>query len=249
MIRTKFAEFDSAGMPFPGTSEVHLWKIDLSELHWPSECPQALDTGERERYERFRFARDAGRFALRRAALRQILGWYLGADPWALAFETSDVVGKPCLSAPLTDELQFNASSSADISLVAVARDSAIGIDVEAMRADIDFTDIAGRFFTAEELARLQALPGLKRLRGFYRLWTSKEALLKAVGTGLPGGLDRFEVSADPDRSPELLRDTEGVRSLFLYPSDPAPGYFGALALDRPDAEIAAFAFPTASGR
>lgn len=95
----------------------------------------------------------------------------------------------------------------------------------------------------------MQALPDTNRLRGFYRLWTSKEALLKAVGTGLPGGLDRFEAGADPDRPPELLRDAEGVRSLFLYPSDPAPGYFGALALERPDAEISVFAFPTATGR
>jgi 4'-phosphopantetheinyl transferase len=249
VIGARFAEFEAAKRPLPATGEVHLWKIDLSESHWPSGCPQVLDSGERDRYERFRFARDAGRFALRREALRQILGWYLEVEPWALTFETSDVAGKPCLSASLTDELRFNASSSGDIALVAVARDSAIGVDVEALRTVTDFTDIAERYFTAGELARLQALPGPNRFRGFYRLWTSKEALLKAVGTGLPGGLGRFEVGADPDRPPELLRDAEGGQSLFLYPSDPASGYFGALALERPDAEISAFAFPIATGR
>ncbi|MCP5091516.1 MAG: 4'-phosphopantetheinyl transferase superfamily protein [Gammaproteobacteria bacterium] len=243
MNKTKFVELASAGMSFTATGEVHLWKIDLSELHWPSRCPQVLDTGERERYAGFRFARDASRFALRRAALRQILGGYLGVNPCALVFETADAAGKPCLSAPQMDELRFNASSSEDISLVAVALDSAIGIDVEAMRPDI-VSGIAERFFTAAELARLLALPGPKRISGFYRLWTSKEALLKAVGTGLPGGLERFEVGADPDRPPELVRDAEGPPSLFLYPTDPAPGYCGALALDRPDAEITEFAFP-----
>lgn len=249
MIRAAHSEPKPAGLSFPRTGEVHLWKIDLSEVHWPSGCPQVLDAAERARYVRFRFSRDAGRFAQRRAALRQILGWYLEADPSALTFEVSDAAGKPCLSAPLKNELRFNVSSSQEIALIAVGRDSAIGVDIEAVRSDIDFTGIAGRFFTKGELARLQALPDTKRLRGFYRLWTSKEALLKAVGTGLPGGLDRFDVGADPDRPPELIRDAGGGRSLFLYPSDLTPGYFGALALDHADAEIAEFAFPTVSWR
>lgn len=247
MIRAPNRQSRPAGISFPRTGEVHLWKIELSEVHWPSGCLRLLDAEERARYERFRFSRDAVRFALRRATLRQILGWYLEADPSALAFEASDAAGKPCLGPPLANKLNFNLSSSQDIALIAVARDSLVGVDIEAVRSDTEFTGIAERFFTTAELARLQALPGPKRLRGFYRLWTSKEALLKAVGTGLPGGLDRFDVGADPDRPPELVHDAEGGRPLFLYPSDLVPDYLGALALDRADAEIVEFSFPTAS--
>lgn len=249
MTGAEFVPCEPSGLQPPGPGAAHLWKIDLTGALEPSDCPQVLDAAERQRCERFRSSRDAGRFALRRAALRRILGGYLGIPAEVLAFKTCEAAGKPCLAAPLKDRLLFNASSSGDIALIAVAGEGDIGVDVEAMRPIADFMQIAERFFTAGERARLEALPVPQRPRGFYRLWTSKEALLKALGTGLPGGLERFQVSADPGCPPKLLHDAEGAPSLFLYPSDPAPGYVGALALDRSDAEIAAYALANAAGR
>lgn len=249
LTSARFTHCEPSGLSPPGPNTVHLWRIDLSGSLKLSDCLQILGAEERQRYRRFRSTRDAGRFALRRAALRRILGSYLGISPESLAFATCNTAGKPCLAAPLQDRLRFNTSSSGDVTLIAVGREGEIGVDVEALRPIADFMQIAKRFFTAGERARLEALPSPQRTKGFYRLWVSKEALLKAVGTGLSGGLERFEVSVDPERPPELLRDAEGTPSLFLYPSDPGSGYFGALALDRPHARIAAYALANACGR
>jgi 4'-phosphopantetheinyl transferase len=74
-------------MEGPDSSEAHLWtvRLDASDdtfvrsLAWLSE-------EERERAERFRFARHRRAFILGRAALRALLGSYLGMDPAAVQF-------------------------------------------------------------------------------------------------------------------------------------------------------------------
>lgn len=219
--------------------EVHLWTVTLSEVRGAAD---ALSGEERARHDRYHYPTDAQRFAARRAALRSVLGGYVGCAPSDIAFE-SGAAGKPALAGagPV-----FNASSSGDIALIAVARDGVLGVDVEAGRAVTDADAIAERFFTPAECAALRRQPLADRLAAFYRLWTAKEALLKAVGTGLPGGLDRFEVSADPASPPALLHDADdadGRARFHLYPADPGQGYFGALAVDRAGLRVVRCAF------
>ncbi len=242
--------FDFIRTPLASTTplkseEVHLWRVDLSEAD-----PSALRTGplsetETTRYNRFHREADARRFAARRVALRCILAAYLDCAPADVGFEAQDAAGKPTLADPRRDALVFNASSSADVALVAVAKTGSLGVDVERARTIEDMEKIAERFFTRTETAHLKAQRPDRVTNAFYRIWTSKEALLKAAGTGLPGGLDRFEVSTDPARAPALLRDAKGG-AFHLYPADPAAGYFGALAADTPDLRVVRFAFDPA---
>ncbi len=44
-------------------------------------------------------------------------------------------------------------------------------------------------FFTNEDIRNITASEG-SSLRGFYKTWTRKEALLKAIGTGITERLD-----------------------------------------------------------
>ena len=90
---------------------------------------------------------------------------------------------------------------------------------------------MADTHFSSSELSDLSALPGDAWLRGFYRCWTRKEAILKAEGVGLHRALDSFDVGLLPDEPAELL----GTRKLFSHPwklhdVSPAPGTIGALA-------------------
>ena len=72
-----------------------------------------------------------------------------------------------------------------------------MGVDVEPVdrRAPLD---IADRYFAPDERAWLFARPEAERPRGFFRLWTMKEAFIKATGKGISQGLQSFAIGFDP---------------------------------------------------
>jgi Phosphopantetheinyl transferase len=119
--------------------------------------------------------------------------------------------GKPYLNG---SPLQFNLSHSGGLALVAVSL-TEVGIDVEAARSTFDPVSLAARFLSAADAASLQALPEPERHDEFLRLWTRKEAALKAIGFGLGG----------------LAMDLSGIP---IHDIAPAPGYFGAVASIEP---------------
>src|SRR5690606_40557558 len=57
---------------------------------------------------------------------------------------------------------------------------STVGLDVEAFRRDPDPMTVGAQVFSARELARLGTLSGEAQRELFRRLWTLKEAYLKA---------------------------------------------------------------------
>jgi 4'-phosphopantetheinyl transferase len=159
-----------------------------------------LSDEERRRGERFRHAGDARAFLFRRAFRRSVLARYAGVAPGELAFETGEH-GKPFLSAP-HGGVRFNASSSGAWVLVAVSAGRELGVDVE--RADERFlgaeelSRLAQRVLTPAERDGLARLPDSERPNAFLRAWTRKEALLKALGTGLSREPDTVEVGLEP---------------------------------------------------
>src|SRR5690349_17506502 len=101
--------------------EVHLWRADLAvEEHSLTQLASYLDQDERARAARFHFERDRRRSMAGRGLLRQILASYLDLAPIGVEFGYT-ANGKPYLLAH--SELRFNVSHSADMLVVAVARD------------------------------------------------------------------------------------------------------------------------------
>ena len=68
------------------------------------------------------------------------------------------------------------------------------GIDIEKLRPVTDALRLSERFLCASEAAYLASLTEARREEAFFRLWTIKEASLKAVGHGLGFGLDNFSI-------------------------------------------------------
>ncbi|HEX2940144.1 MAG TPA: 4'-phosphopantetheinyl transferase superfamily protein, partial [Rhodopila sp.] len=58
----------------------------------------------------------------------------------------------------------------------------------------------ADRYFRPEEVAWLGSLPEPQRVGGFLRLWTLKEAFIKATGEGLARDLASFWFAMGPPR-------------------------------------------------
>ncbi len=170
--------------------EVQLWWASL-ELSDPEidRLRGFLAPLELQRADRFRVARAARRFIVARAALRTVLGSATGTAPEDIEFELGPH-GKPHLAA---GGPHFNASDSGEFVVIALSH-AEVGVDIEAQRQLAQLDRLAGRICTDSELELLQKTPGEARHDLLLRLWTCKEAALKAIGTGLPGGIRNVEV-------------------------------------------------------
>lgn len=119
-----------------------------------------------------------------------LLAAYAGPEAPAM---TRGEHGKPHFPGAF-GRLGFNWSHSGESALFAVGRGHEgfeIGVDIERVRSRPRALELAARFFAPDESAALASLPEALRLRAFLRLWTAKEAVLKANGGGLSYGLHR----------------------------------------------------------
>jgi 4'-phosphopantetheinyl transferase len=178
----------------------HLWIADLDHA---SVDTSALSTDESERARRFKAPLHQKRFARGRSLVRHLAGRYLRCDPGEIRFGYG-AAGKPRILHPATPALHFNVAHSEATILIAFSLDAELGVDVERLRTLPDEAELVTRFFHPDEIASYHALPPSLRSRGFANAWTRKEAVLKACGEGLQGGLDSFSVSLDPDESCRL---------------------------------------------
>ncbi|MCH7970061.1 MAG: 4'-phosphopantetheinyl transferase superfamily protein [Chloroflexi bacterium] len=217
---------------------VDIWLIPLlADPDLLPQCRSLLSADEKTRASRFLKEEHRQRFILGRGRLRQILSHYLGAQPAELRFQYSSH-GKPSL-AGLGDSkrLRFNLSHSKHLAVAAVVRESRIGIDVEYMRSNVDFLKLASRFFAKNEAAALRRATADHKKEMFFRIWTRKEAYIKAHGMGLSLPLDQFEVSTGPEEPPELLQThyEPGDRNRWsLTEIETWVGYKCALACEGP---------------
>lgn len=217
--------------PFELSSdEVHSWCVSLDV---PPDVAAGLyatlTCDERQRSARLRFERDRRRFVVAHGVLRDILGRYLGIRGDRIRF-ISNAFGKPALHAAFGGRVRFNLSHSADRALIAIAADACIGIDVERIRTQSDYIEIARCFLSAAEVDCLSRVPRHRRAHAFFSCWTKKEAYVKACGEGLAIPLMSFSVPVTNDRTP-VSADFHGAR-WSLHTLQPAPGYIGALAIE-----------------
>lgn len=138
--------------------------------------------------------RIASRFVAGRSALRRLLGGYLNVDPAEVAFSIG-AHGKPRLACTEPDQgLVFSVAHCDGYGLIGLARDCALGVDVELARAVRNLDALATRCLTESERLALDAAPASSRSHQFLAYWTAKEAFVKAVGRGLAIGLNRCSV-------------------------------------------------------
>lgn len=159
----------------------------------PPAILDCLSIEEQARAARFRSVEDRLRFALTRAALRNMLGEATGEAPEALVFETGRY-GKPSLAG--TAGPYFNVSHSGSFALIGVSRLRPIGVDIEWNREISDMLGLAEAFFSRREYRSLVGLNPKERESAFYAIWTGKESVLKALGTGIGESVKDFSVAS-----------------------------------------------------
>ncbi len=203
-----------------------------------------LNAEEKQRANRFVKSQDKIRFIAGRGILRSLLGQSLNLAPAAIEFDYLPQ-GKPILGKSHCNQtLAFNVSHSHHLALYVIAQsDHSVGIDVELMRSLPQALSLARRFFQEQEVAYLVSLPPTRQEAMFFRLWTAKEAYLKATGEGLSGlpnielALNQKSQQFDVKRSQPYsavrrrsLRLTVGQATVNLYSFTPADHFVATVA-------------------
>jgi 4'-phosphopantetheinyl transferase len=189
-----------------------------------------LSLDERQRASGYRYERHRHRFIVSRGRLRQILATRVHVPADRIRFDYGPN-GKPTLAGD--HALRFNVSHSDELLLIASCRNRDVGIDVEQVRPLPDLQSISREVCSRGEQTRLALQDHRDRLPLFLRLWTCKEAWLKAQGKGLSEGLDLVDMSSVLDRrSSRHSAWQRGPTSIgWLHELAPARDHVAAVAL------------------
>ncbi|MQX35695.1 4'-phosphopantetheinyl transferase family protein [Roseospira navarrensis] len=198
---------------------------------WP-QLAALLDEAERDRAGRFHFEHDRRVFTLAHALARAVLTVAAGGAPAPSAWRfTEGAQGKPeAVCPPGCPRLRLNLSHTRGLAAVALAVDHDVGLDVEWAGRPASSLDLVDPFFAPSEAAAVRAAPEVARLDTFLALWTLKEAVVKAVGTGLSQALDSFAFTLDP-LSLRFAHGRDTADRWLVRRLDPGPDHRMALAV------------------
>ncbi len=146
------------------------------------EARSCLTAAELSRAGRFRFHEDADHWIACRAQLRRILGDAINLPPDQVPLMIS-TNGKPELSPPFL-QLHFNLSHCSKLAIIALSSDGPVGVDLEQRSRAEGLLGCEVSFCHPLEIDSLPSEPA-DRAGQLLQIWTCKEAVLKALGTGL----------------------------------------------------------------
>lgn len=208
--------------------DIAVWSLD--QPPYPPETLEAwLSPEEVARANRFKFPHLRRRWIAARAGMRSLLADRLGGSPSSLTFNTA-AHGKPYLAGD-GPKVAFNLSHSDSLAALAIS-DVELGVDIERIAEAHD--SVARQQFSSAEYAALSRLAPDARVPAFYRMWSAKEAVLKALGTGFSLASNSFTVEISGSEELQI------VHAEWPYPDyqdwkiarfEPAVEFAGAVAV------------------
>lgn len=208
----------------PATIEVTPFSLDEDDVLPLALARSWLSEAELARAASFRFDIHRDRFVRGRGMMRALLARRLGADPASLEFSLGEK-GKPSL---VGDPTGFNLSHSEGTAVLAIGGVDSIGVDVEGYDRRVDHAGLARRCFRASEIAWMEDFPPGDRHLAFFRIWTAKEARMKASGEGFHLSPQRIELAFDEGYP---VRCFEPAEPAALLRSIPLPDHGAVCAL------------------
>ena len=173
---------------------------------------------EHARASNYRAERARASYVVGRWLLRSVLAEQTGKPPSEVVIVYDDE-GRPLLpGAQAGDSPYLSITYAHGLVACALSSDEVIGIDAEDMDRKVDHLLIARRFFSPDEHREIAELDGVAQRRCFFRYWVAKEAVLKALGLGLKGGLDRVHLETGPPGRDTcaVYRTSAGAQHLHL---------------------------------
>lgn len=192
----KWHDFNKSFFDLP-ENNLHIWRLKFLDSLTQEQFDlglSLLDDNSKKSALRFKFRHLQEKYIQTQVTLRKLLSGYLGLNPADKKIEFIKAKhGKPYLASN-SQKIMFNISHSNDYALFAFIKNKEIGIDIEKI-TDRPYMELAERFFSKLEFDLLSKLNPDKQKIGFFKIWTRKEAYLKAIGEGLSHPLDNFSVN------------------------------------------------------
>ena len=177
-----------------------------------------LSPNEGEHLRQYRSREAAERYVVTRSLVRIVLSDHLGIPPRKIRVSRTDM-GKPVVM----ERVHFNVTHSGDLVLLAISEQRAVGVDVERRREVLRVRALMQRWLTEPERQQCAELTrrGATVSDAFLRIWSLKEARLKALGVGISGAAGALLHTVDVLPLDTLLDALAGQHE---------HGYVGALA-------------------
>jgi 4'-phosphopantetheinyl transferase len=167
------------------------------------------------------------------AMCRRILAAYLDLEPLEIAFVKS-AYGKPRLHPSLFADIDFNLAHTGNRTACVVTRGCRIGIDMESVLPRKGVNEIVNALFTPDEQREWARRPSEERLAAFYRCWTRKEAVAKALGLGMSVDFSHFSVGTGSAQSTvRIAAEGHGATDLRVCTIEAPPGCTVAVAKEK----------------
>ncbi|CAM3073084.1 4'-phosphopantetheinyl transferase superfamily protein [Cupriavidus taiwanensis] len=218
---------------------VQVWMLDDAQVNPAcARLAQTLAPDERARALAYRHPRHCNAYIARRGLLRWLIGGYLRCQPEALRFAVT-AFGKPVLQWPQAG-LAFSVSQTDGTALLAFALDCCLGVDVERRGGGHDVPGLGRGIFSAQE-AQALARARTGSADALLSLWTRKEALLKALGTGLAADPTAYTTEDDRGRGAGRWRASHHGTALSGWTCvdlEVGAAFRAALAVSLPDASV-----------
>ncbi len=183
--------------------QVHIWLVDPTTITDPVMLDRyhaLLTPEEHAKWQRYRFDKDKHQHLVTRALIRDTLSRYepkVAPQDWRFELNPH---GKPAIANSLAKPLFFNLSHTQNLAALAITRTAEVGVDVEKIKPVEQVRGLAERCFSDGEIQYVFSGEANALMRRFFKLWTLKEAYIKARGCGLSLSLQsvKFAPLAQP---------------------------------------------------
>ena len=189
-IHSVFEPAANRSPDFP-LSEIEVFFVFTKDLHSRfSDLNYYISEEEQLRADRFHSVKDKETYITCHGLLRSILCKILVRIPSEVVFHY-DKYNKPALAG---NPVYFNITNSRDAFAFVISENYYAGIDMEKTNRSMDIVPLMKTCFSEVECRHISA-SGVNDREKFFLLWTRKEALLKAIGTGIINNLTQIQLS------------------------------------------------------
>ena len=234
-------------------NSIHIWCANLDQ---PGEVVSGfysiLSDNEKTKIKKYISKGLRSRHIVSTGLARVLISNYTTYKPNDIIFKYNEF-GKPFVSPDSNgNNLFFNLSHSYNYVVYVFTRNMPIGIDVEKVKELADMEGVVDLCFSESEKKWFSKVSSDKKEEIFYKIWTAKEAYIKAIGKGFSFSPKRISLGQQIENR-LFVKEIEGNGDNNLWKLitfNPYPDFISSIMVENNNYEIAIenFNFDSQSG-